>query len=120
MQRETVLGAVLGARAPVADHALAEGDEGKARRLWGIVINPHAAEKRRETGGIRQRLVDTALERPTRNCRHSRSPLTFVNQTYGVPLHALQTATRSPIRDQTLPHADLKAAATTLLSLWLI
>ena len=46
MQGEVMLGAVLGARAPVADRALAEGDEGIRRCLRRIVIDSDAAEKR--------------------------------------------------------------------------
>ena len=48
MQGEIVLGAILGACAPIADHALAESDEGIGRGLWRIVVDAHAAEQRRQ------------------------------------------------------------------------
>ena len=70
MQREIMLGAVLGARAPIADHALPERNERIGRRLRRIVIDAHAAEQRRQIKGAGERLIDAALKGPTRNFRH--------------------------------------------------
>jgi hypothetical protein len=43
----------------------------------------------------------------------------IVNQTYGVPPGAVQTAAKSPIRDQTSPREVLKAVASSFRSLGL-
>ena len=61
MQREIVLGAVLGAGAPIAHHALAEGDEGIGRGLRRIVIDADTAEQRRQIDRTGERLIDAAL-----------------------------------------------------------
>src|SRR5262249_27833938 len=70
MQGQEMLRTVFRSSAPVAEHALAEADEGKARRLGRIVVDPGAAEQSPKLGGICQRLVDAALQRPTCACRH--------------------------------------------------
>ena len=61
MQREIVLGAVLGARAPIADHALAESDEGIGSCLRRIVIDADAAKQCRQIERTGERLIDAAL-----------------------------------------------------------
>src|SRR5262245_10637339 len=83
MQREVMLAAVLGAGAPIADHTLTKSDEGKARRLQRVVIDARAAEKRSDSRGAYEGLIDAALEGPTRNFRHGESSRKPVNQDMG-------------------------------------